>query len=147
MAGDAARFGETEPSRKRIDSGRITVSRRLLGRTAATVPALCFCSHRRPLCRCNQGANVLNSPRGNARPKFYRLGETASSDALPPAGFLDRDDRGDGRLCLGIANDLRQAEKAGFWKLVHLCPLLSKLRRIRICYVAIVTPIPSACIG
>ena len=66
------------------------------------------------LYRGNQGANVLNSPRGNTRAKFYRLGEAPVLDAIPPAGFFDRNDRGNWRFRFGVANDLRQSKKASF---------------------------------
>ena len=103
----------------------------LWGRVLIGGAARVVFGHGSPLCRCNQGANVLDSPNGNTRPKFHRFGEAPGSDAIPPAGFFYRDDRGNWRFRFGVANDLRQSKKAGFRKLVvHLHPSLSKWERV-----------------
>jgi hypothetical protein len=66
--------------------------------------------------------NVRYAPGGGAWSEFYWLGEFPAFNASPPRGFADRDY---GRYAaLGIANNLRQAKKATFGKLVHLHPSL-----------------------
>ena len=97
----------------------ITAIGSLWGRGLSGVAALVVFGHGRPLCRRDQGANVLHAPRGNTRPEFDRRRKAPGFDAIPPAGFFYRNDRGNWRYSFGVANDLRQSKKAGFGKLVH----------------------------
>ena len=75
-----------------------------------------FLCHDAPLCR-NQSANIGNAPCSCARAKFYWLGIASGFAAFPPCGLANGNN---GRnAALNIANDLRQAKKTAFRKLVH----------------------------
>jgi hypothetical protein len=76
------------------------------------------------------GSYVLNSPGSYFGGYFDRLRKAAGFNAVPPAGFLDRDDGRDGRLRFAITNDLAKPQESSFRKLVHLHLSLFKLRQM-----------------
>jgi len=135
---DRARFGKTDLADQAIVSVMITDIGSPWGRAAVqAVAPLYFCRHRRPLCRSDQGFDVFDAPHGAAA-KFYGFGEATALDPIPPAGFFDRDESGNRRLRLWVADDLWQPEKSGLGKLVHFCsrPLVEwiGLHRIAVDY-------------
>jgi len=67
----------------------------------------------------DEGADVLDAPGGSAWAKLDGGGEAAGFHAGPPGRLADRHDGWHGRLSPVIADDLRQAEKAGFGELMH----------------------------
>src|SRR3569623_1708390 len=63
----------------------------------------------------DQGTNVLNAPRSDsAAQRFDWLRIAAGFNALPPSRFADRDNCGNRRVCVGVADDLGKSKIAGF---------------------------------
>jgi hypothetical protein len=77
----------------------------------------------------DKGTNVLNAPSCCPRSDLDRFGKAALSDALPPSGLADGNDRWNWRKPVCITDDLTKPKITGFGKYVHVGSLLSELRR------------------
>ena len=68
----------------------------------------------------NQGSDILNSPSRNPGSKPHRRWETPGTDTHPPSAFFYWDERWNWGVCLGIAEDLGDAEETGFRYSLHV---------------------------